>query len=182
MIPEPRADDRNEIEIDSRAEVSSPPTPLDSLLLSQAERAEDLVITGTAVLTFQYTSYKSRSGDDKNFVLLWRSALLLHSSIQVAPLKLSASVQPFPIYQPCLITVPMSLLSDFARGAALGGGTGSTRTTSPTGSHTGAYTKPNQWHKEYTQKRVKQLRRKKRRALFVYYGYIESGRPSPIAP
>ena len=92
MIPEPRADDRNEIEIDSRAEVSSPPIPLDSLLLSQAERAEDLVITGTAVLTFQYTSYKSRSGDDKNFVLLWRSALLLHSSIQVAPLKLSASV------------------------------------------------------------------------------------------
>ena len=91
MILEPRADDRNESEIDSREDVLSPP-PLDSSLLSQTERAEDLVITGTAVFTFQYP-YKLRSRDDKNFDLFSRSALLLPSFVLVAPLKLSASVK-----------------------------------------------------------------------------------------
>jgi hypothetical protein len=74
MIPEPRTDNRNEIEIDFREKVSSPP-PLVSSLLSQTERAEDLVITGTAVLTFQYT-YKSRSREIRILFSFSRSALL----------------------------------------------------------------------------------------------------------
>jgi hypothetical protein len=38
------------------------------LLLSQTERAEGIVVTGTAVLSLQVSMYKSRTRDDKMVV------------------------------------------------------------------------------------------------------------------